>query len=350
MRGRPGGPGTIALAVRGLLGVVVLATGSILLVGFGTESIVTDPVVHATLPAEAGAVKSHSTVSYRGAAVGTVASVDPGIEKSGLEISLDPQQIHHIPASVRVRIVPRTLFGDQIVDLVPTGAAAGARLAEGAHLAPDTSTETVQMYDLYSRVYQLLSEVEPEQMQAALSAVADALRGRGEQLGHTLDSFHEVAQATAPLVDSVAQRAPQIARLSEQLGAASPDLLATMEAATSLSHTLVENADSFTGFLAASLVVSRNSGAVVEENADSLIAVALNLSPTLGTMASKSDMLRATLDELGPFGEAGASVFATGKFAVRVAADLSNPRPYTAADCPRYPGLSGPNCSEGRGR
>jgi ABC-type transporter Mla subunit MlaD len=191
--------------------------------------------------------------------------------------------------------------------------------------------------------------VKPEQMQAALSAVADALRGRGEQLGHTIDSLHTVAQSTAPLVDSLAERAPQIARISEQLATAAPDVLASMDAAVSLSNTLVENTGSFTGFLAASLVVTRNSGDVLEQNADNMIAVALNVSPTLGTMAGKSDLLRATLDEAGPFGDAGAAVFSTGTFAVRVAADLSNPRPYSSSDCPRYPGLNGPNCGGGGG-
>ncbi|GAF50960.1 MCE family protein [Rhodococcus wratislaviensis] len=349
MRGRPGGPGNGALAVRGVIGVAALILGSALLVGFGTGAIVTDPVVTATLPADAGAVKSHTTVSYKGATVGTVSSVDPGMNETGMDISLRPEQMRHIPASVQVRVVPRTLFGDQTVELVSTAGTGGARLEAGARLQPDTSAETVQMYDLYSKVYDMLSRVKPDQMQAALSAVADALRGRGEQLGHTIDSLHTVATSTAPLVESVAERAPQIARISEQLAAAAPDVLATMDAAVSLSSTLVENTDSFTGFLAASLVVSRNSGDVLEQNADNMIAVALNVSPTLGTMASKSDLLRATLDEAGPFGEAGAAVFSTGKFAVRVAADLSNPRPYTSADCPRYPGVDGPNCGGGGG-
>ncbi|MFC0451138.1 MCE family protein [Rhodococcus jostii] len=349
MRGRPGGPGTGALAVRGVIGVGVLIVGSALLVGVGTGAIVTDPVVTATLPADAGAVKSHTTVSYKGATVGTVSSVDAGMSETGMDISLRPEQMRHIPASVQVRVVPRTLFGDQTVELVSTAGTGGARLEAGARLQPDTSAETVQMYDLYSKVYDMLSRVKPEQMQAALSAVADALRGRGEQLGRTIDSLHTVATSTAPLADSVAERAPQIARISEQLAAAAPDVLATMDAAVSLSNTLVENTDSFTGFLAASLVVSRNSGEVLEQNADNMIAVALNVSPTLGTMASKSDLLRATLDEAGPFGEAGAAVFSTGKFAVRVAADLSNPRPYTSADCPQYPGVDGPNCGGGGG-
>ncbi|MFZ2173546.1 MAG: MCE family protein [Rhodococcus sp. (in: high G+C Gram-positive bacteria)] len=352
IRRRPGGPGKASLAVRGVIGVVVVVVGSALLVGFGTGAIVTEPVVRATLPAAAGAVKSHATVSYKGAVVGTVTKVDPGIDQSGMEIGLDPDQMGNIPASVQVRVVPRTLFGDQTVELVATGGAAGAagaRLRAGAELQPDTSTETVQMYDLYSKVYAMLSDVKPEQMQAAISSVADALRGRGAQLGHTIDSLHAVAVSTAPLVDTVAERAPQIARISEQLRVSAPDLLATMDAAASLSNTLVENSDSFTGFLAASLVVSRNSGDFFEQNADNMVAVALNLSPTLGTMASKSDLLRATLDEVGPFGDAGASVFSTGKFAVRVAADLSNPRPYTSAECPRYPGLNGPSCGGGEG-
>ncbi len=68
-----------------------------------------------------------------------------------------------------------------------------------------------------------------------------------------------------------------------------------------------------------------------------------------GHHAGKSDLLRATLDEAGPFGDAGAAVFSTGTFAVRVAADLSNPRPYSSSDCPRYPGLNGPNCGGGGG-
>lgn len=122
MRRRPGGPGQVSLCIRGAVGLLALVVGSVLLVGFGTGAIVTDPVVRSTLPVEAGAVKANSTVSFKGATVGTVSRFDPGIEESGMEISLDPDHMRNIPAGVRVRVVPRTHSGS----VRASGASSGA--------------------------------------------------------------------------------------------------------------------------------------------------------------------------------------------------------------------------------
>jgi len=65
----------------------------------------------------------------------------------------------------------------------------------------------------------------------------------------------------------------------------------------------------------------------------------------LNTVAENSSGLASTLDQFAPFGAAGARIFATGRFDITAVPDFSSPLPYTAAECPRYPGLNGPNCA-----
>ena len=124
-------------------------------------------------------------MAHRGVQIGTVAGIDSGVEISRVTMRIDADEIDRVPASALVRIVPRTLFGDVYIQLIPDPGAptsipgASASLEAGDRLAVDSSEEAIQLGEVYRKVTDLLHRLEPAELQTALTAISTALRGPG---------------------------------------------------------------------------------------------------------------------------------------------------------------------------
>lgn len=141
------------MALRGVLAVLVIVAGSVLTaLSSGGDLFTAAPAVTSHVPSTAGPVNAKSPVQYRGVVVGKLTEIDMGEAGARLTLRIDEEHLGRIPAGVHTRIVPRTLFGDQFVQLaepekqVQPAATDSAMLADGAVIPADTSRDTVQMY------------------------------------------------------------------------------------------------------------------------------------------------------------------------------------------------------------
>lgn len=346
-KNRTEGPSKGVLAVIGAVASVVLLVVGGLLVASGAGSLSRDPQVTATVPAEAGLIHGAASVQYQGVHVGSVVGIDAGVASSRLTMQLGQDRIAEIPASVMVRIVPRTLFGDVFIELVPPGSPAiGPRLSGGDEVTVDTSDEAVQLANLYYRAADLLEQLRPEQLATALDAVSQALEGRGESLGATIDRMAALTEDLGPLVDAGIAAAPQMAAVAESMSAATDDVITVMQNASELSRIALSNEDGIARLLSGGAALGAQGANLLSSNTGNMIAVVRNGAPVVGAFAGNTEGLDETLRYLGIFGEAGARVFSTGRFNITAIADLADPMPYTSADCPRYPGMEGSNCGD----
>lgn len=346
-RSRRLGLRTGTLAFVGALAVAVLTVTGGLLVVSGSGGLSRDPEITAVVPAGAGVIFGAAGVQYQGVHVGRLAHLDAGVTGSRITMQLDPDAIRNIPAAVRVRIVPRTLFGDVFLELVPPhDPAAGPRLRDGAQVTADTSAEAVQLAGLYYTTTELLQELRPDRLAVALDAMSQALAGRGETLGRTLDRTAALTEQLGPRIDAGLAASPQLAAVTEAMAAATDDMIGTMQNAATLSEIVLERRDGIARLLRGGAGLAAEGSALMSENTDRIISVVRTGSPVLGTFAADTTGLDDTLRYLTTFGDAGARVFATGRFDITAVVDFSDPMPYTAADCPRYPGLDGANCGD----
>ncbi|MCU1619222.1 MAG: ABC-type transport system, mce-related protein, partial [Modestobacter sp.] len=60
-----------------------------------------------------------SDVKIRGVLVGEVRSVSTDADGATIELAIDPDHLADIPADVSARLLPKTLFGERFVSLVP---------------------------------------------------------------------------------------------------------------------------------------------------------------------------------------------------------------------------------------
>lgn len=317
-----------------------------LLVAHGGGAFDDDPEVFAQLPADGGLVTGTPSIRYRGVSVGEVSDIDSGGGGARITLRLAENQMSRIPSSVGVRVVPRTLFGDVYVDLVvPEGVPVSTSgLQPGDKLPVDTSDEAVQLYSLYTEVNVLIDRLEPQKAQQALTALSTALEGRGDDIGRMIDRSVEITEALSPLIESSLASADQVAEIADDIAAATPDMIAGVGAATRVSRTVLDREDSFSSILDASIGLTDSGSVFLQDNEKRIITVTHNGDRVLETVAQGRAGLSRTLEGLDTFGEKGARIFSTGKFSITAVPSFADPMPYTAADCPRYPGMNGANC------
>ena len=95
--------------------------------------------------------------------------------------SRSTDQIQFIPANVGARINVTTVFGAKFVDLVYPEHPQSARLVAGSMLR--ATNVTTEVNTVFQNVVDLLKMIDPMKLNAVLTAVADAVRGRGERIG-----------------------------------------------------------------------------------------------------------------------------------------------------------------------
>jgi virulence factor Mce-like protein len=277
--------------------------------------------------------------------VGSLVSVQGLTTGSRLTLRLTAGEIGHIPADVQARVLPNTLFGDEYVDLaLPSGASVTGRLAANAVVAADTSAPTVALYQAYTELHTLLGAVQPAKLQVALTALADALHGRGAQLGQLIANADTLLRTAAPSLAALGNDLHSVADISTALASSAPDLLSSLDDAVALSGTVVDKQNQLAELLVGGSELADQTGQLVLANSNQMIQLVHATGPIATLLAGNTGAPTAILNGTNNFLDAANRAFHTGRFVISAAATLNDAYPYTAADCPRYPGLAGPNC------
>ncbi len=165
--------------------VVVAALIGLSIASF--QKVFTD-VVMVTLETDriGSQLQTSSDVKIRGLIVGEVRSIATTGDGARLSLALKPEMVGQIPADVSARLLPKTLFGERFVDLVPPAGAPGEPIRDGATIRQDHTTVAIELEKVFADLLPLLRTVQPEKLAATLNALASTLDGRGTRLGQNL--------------------------------------------------------------------------------------------------------------------------------------------------------------------
>lgn len=341
--------GRAATALAGVLFAVIIAGLSVAGVAFGFGAFSSSKTVTATIPEAGPALGPGAEVEYRGVLVGSLASVHRTPRDAVLTIHLDPSQVRSIPAGVTVRLVPRSVFGDLYVDLVPPAHPTGP-LQLPATLGADTSSPTVELNQALDAGYRLLTSVQPGKLNATLTAVATALNGRGAELGRLVDQVERYTRQVSPHTTQLIHDITTVGSVGRELARDAPDLLATLDDAISTSQTIVRSQPTLTKLFRVAPPVADQTQRVLTANKVRLRTLFRLLRPVIGVLRDNRANLVSGVKQLRLFLNGAARALGQGPWLqVSVIPDLSpaDGAPYTARDCPRYGRLAGPNCPRG---
>ena len=125
-----------------------------------------------------------SDVKVRGVIVGEVREVEANVEGATIELAIKPEYLDQIPADVTARLLPKTLFGERFVSLRAAGEpeprSGWPTATSSARTAPRTPSSCSGSSTTRCRCCRRCSR---RTSSFTLGAIADALRGRGDDAG-----------------------------------------------------------------------------------------------------------------------------------------------------------------------
>ncbi|MBT2543231.1 MCE family protein [Streptomyces sp. ISL-44] len=329
-----------------LYGIVFIAVIALLLsLTLAVYQQVFTSVVRITLEADTlgNQLEPRADVKLRGLLVGEVREVEADGEKATLSLALRPEHVPLIPADVHARLLPKTLFGEKYVDLVAPQKPSVRHIRAGDVITQDRTTVGIELQRLMNDLLPLLRTVKPGELNATLSAFADALEGRGDRIGDNLTRLDDYLRRLNPHMPSLKEDIARFADVAEVYRDAAPDLLRILDNTLTTSRTLVEQKNQLASVLAHTATAANTTEGVLDENSDRLITLGRVSRPTLALFARYSPEYPCLLAGLVRQEAASEEAFKGGK--MRITLEFVHPRPpYRPGEEPRYADRSGPDC------
>jgi phospholipid/cholesterol/gamma-HCH transport system substrate-binding protein len=275
---------------RRLLGlvfvVVLLAMGG---VAVGAYRKVFTPVDRVTLVVDhtGNQLSSGADVKIRGVRVGEVRGVHADGERARVELAIQPDQMRLIARNTTARLLPKTLFGERYVALIPPDAPAGT-LRAGDTLQQDRSFQAVEVDRVLSDLLPVLQAVRPEQLNSTLHALSTALAGRGAQLGRTLSTLDKYVAALTPKLPAIQHDLAALADAAGTLDAAAPDLAAALDDLATTSRTVTSQRGLIGDLLRSTTDLANTAEPFLAANESRLIRLSAQSRPVLGALAEYS--------------------------------------------------------------
>ncbi len=235
-----------------------------------------------------------SDVKLRGLVVGEVREIRTTGDGAVLALALKPEMVGQIPADVSARLLPKTLFGERYVDLVPRedGAASGARASRairaGDVIGQDRTTVAIELERVFADLLPLLRTVQPEKLAATLNALATTLDGRGTRLGQNLVLVDRYFKELNPHLPALQADISGLADLASTYAVAAPELVRAAKALVTTNTTIVQKQDSLRGFFAGTAGFANTTANFLDRNGDRLIQAGRVGRPSLALFAKYS--------------------------------------------------------------
>jgi phospholipid/cholesterol/gamma-HCH transport system substrate-binding protein len=241
-------------------------------------------------------------VKVRGLIVGSVKSISTSSATGGTEVQLqlDPAMVDQIPADVSARLIPKTLFGEKYISLIPASGTIGGgpSLAAGDVIAMDRSEPARELERVLDGLLPLLQAVEPQDLATTLGALSQALEGRGENLGETLVGLQRLTGEFNTALPDLQEDLTQLADFADNLNQAAPDLLDALEDFSVTSRTIVEQRADLQALLTGVTGASDDLRDFLDANGENLIGLAAAGRPTLESLARYSPQFPCLFDQL----------------------------------------------------
>jgi len=262
-----------ALTLFALIAAIVVVCSAFFVGSFNAYVPVTLTSDRAGLVMEPGA-----RVKLRGVEVGRVAAITGGAGTTSLKLEMFPDQMRYIPANVQAEIKATTVFGAKYVDLTAPDDPTPKRLVAGAVLVSrNVSTEVNTVFET---LVGLLDQIDVSKLNATVTALADGVRGQGERVGEATTDANQVLLAINPRMDAITQDWRSFKGFSDTYADAAQDILATLDAASTTSTTIVNHAKDLDAFLLNAIGFSNSGIDLLAPNKDNLVNAINGLQPT----------------------------------------------------------------------
>ncbi|RNL64826.1 MCE family protein [Nocardioides marmoriginsengisoli] len=303
--------------------------------------------VSAQLADAGGSLGKSADVKVRGVIVGKVSGISRG-SNGGVRIKIDipGDKLDMVPANVVARILPATVFGTSFVDLAIHGAPAKDGLRAGATIPADSTQGTLELQQALDDIDTLVKAVGPAELASAIGSAAQALDGRGDQLGKTIDlanSYLAKLNPKMPLVRENLGKLVENLQLAEEVA---PDLLKATNDALTTARTIVDQKAALTAAISGGTALSDQANTFLRANSPSLIRFIQNSAVLLDVVYTnrQAGITGAVMTNRMLNAKLSTVITEHGFINTIASLSLNVPPYYKAADCPQFGPARGDNC------
>jgi phospholipid/cholesterol/gamma-HCH transport system substrate-binding protein len=323
-------------------------------------------VVTASIGRIGDSLDTGDIVTYRDVIVGEVRSFKPdGHGGADLRLRIQANFARNIPTGVTALAVPATLFGNTEILLLPPATIGGQVLHNGQRVLADASPGAVGLQTALADAYDLITSVHPAQLDAALTALADAFQNQGSSIGRLVDEAAAYLRALAPSIPQLDAVISRFASVSAELARSSPSLVQSVANLLTPARAVVDERQAIAQLLNIAPGATDDATRLIEANGDNIVTIVTNERPFLTALSADPNALTNSINGFRSFAAALNSTFHNGHASLNVVISgintsglvplllgqtsevvqkLVDPPTYGPADCPRYPGAAGPNC------
>jgi phospholipid/cholesterol/gamma-HCH transport system substrate-binding protein len=201
---------------------------------------------------------------------------------------------------VTARILPANVFGQDFVELLPP-AGGGPGIRSGARIPEDRSAATLELSDVFAKLYRVLTAVQPAKLASALGALAEALNGRGEQINSIIGRSDSYLRHLAPELPAVDHDITAFAQFASTVSRQTPQLLDSVDDVLVLLRTLLARQAQFVELLGGGLGLTGHAKDLLSNNEKNLIQVAHQSRAIFGAFGAHPDAFSKGFIDLGAF-------------------------------------------------
>ena len=258
------------LARRGLIAIVALAVIGAFITLRSNGTFGSKPHVSAEVANAGGALRSGSDVKMNGVIVGKVTQISRAASGGvTVDMEMSKQDLDVVPGNVVARILPATVFGTTFVDLVVHGKPSG-ELKAGAKVRADSSQETLELQQALDDIDRLVKALGPAELASAIGSAAEALDGRGGQIGQTVRTLNDYLDRINPRMPQVRADLQALASTTQLVNQIAPDLLDATDDVLVTLHTIVTQEAAITALISGGTNLAKTSRAFLNKNEKNL--------------------------------------------------------------------------------
>lgn len=310
------------------------------------------PVVKVDLVTDTvgNALPRNADVKVRGLIVGEVRDASTENGKVTSVMAIDPDKAELIPSNATARLLPKTLFGERYVDLVIPANPSPNPIEAGGTIYQDESGNAVELGRMLDGLLPLLQAIPPESLASTLGALSQALDGRGEQLGVTLDQLDTIFAGVNTRMPDLKAGLQGFATFTQTYSDAAPQLIAALDNLRTTNATVVQERSSIDALMASVTATGSSTADLLTTNRDSIVSIAADSREALEILARFSGTFGCTFANFAEVMERSGAITGEGSDlpGARATIELVNPRGryLPNQDEPRLIDTRGPRCYE----
>jgi phospholipid/cholesterol/gamma-HCH transport system substrate-binding protein len=330
-----------------LLGIAfVILLGAALSLSVLTYQKAFTPVTWVTLHTDHTGLQliDGADVKLRGVIVGEVRGISTDGHDATLRLALNPADTALIPDNVTARLLPKTLFGERYVALQAPPGASAVPIRAGSVITQDRTQSAIELERVLDDALPLLQSIAPDKLAATLGALANALQGRGAQLGEDLTRLDAYLGALNQQLPAIKADITKLATVLSTYDGALPDLMSILRNTTVTATTVAEQRDQLAAFLADTTGLAYTTESFLQRYGDRIIQFGTVTAPVLELLASYAPEYPCLLSGLVKLQPNVEKAFSGGRMHITIEVTRDNGRYVPGRDDPVYGARNGPSC------